>query len=370
MTGRLTGMRGWLAGMRSQMTGMTGRLAGMTRWLMGMAGMAGLLLGLTACSAADAKKESRDSFLAMDTCFNLTVYGKGGEEALERCREKVRQLEGLWSVTDQDSEIYRLNHGEGESVAVREETAYLVDFALHMAEDTDGALDPAIYPVLQAWGFTTGEYRIPSGEELAGLLALTDYRKVCCGEGIITLEKGMMLDLGSVAKGYAGDLLEELLRSQGIVSALLDLGGNIQTVGAKPDGSPWKLGIQDPFGEGSLGTLQVVDQAVVTSGAYERYFTGEDGKQYGHILDPATGCPAESGLASVTVVAPQGRVCDALSTALYVMGEEKAVRYWHEHGDFGMILVTEGGEVVLSGNLADAFTLSADSGKFSLRIIS
>ena len=248
-------------------------------------------------------------------------------------------------------------------------TADIIRFALEMARETDGALDPTVYPLLRAWGFTTGEYRIPDLEEIAGLLERVGYARVRLEENVVRLEPGMMLDLGAVGKGWAGDLLIDFLRERNVTSAILDLGGNIQTLGSKPDGTPWRLGLRDPFSQDLYGVVEVRDAAVVTSGAYERYFTGEDGRQYGHILDPATGCPAQSGLASVTVISSEGKLCDALSTALYVMGLEKASAYWRAHQDFEMVLVTREGEIYLTPGAEDLFTPHAAGAEMARQII-
>ena len=199
---------------------------------------------------------------------------------------------------------------------------------MQIAEETDGALEPTIYPVLTAWGFITEENRVPSDAEITELLKNVGYERIRQEDTTVQLNSGMMLDLGAVGKEYAGDFAAQVLKDSGITSALLDLGGNIQAVGTKPDGSPWRLGLCDPFSDGKLGVLEISNQAVVTSADYERYFIGEDGIRYGHIIDPATGYPAESGLASATVIAEEGQLCDALSTSLYVMGAERAIEYW------------------------------------------
>ena len=188
-------------------------------------------------------------------------------------------------------------------------------------------------------------------------------------ENVVILPDGMQLELGAVGKGYTADIISELLKGQGVTSALLDLGGNIQAVGTKPDGSDWRIGLKNPEGEGSLGVLSISDCAVVTSGNYERYFTGEDGKIYGHIIDPKTGRPAESGLLSVTVIAPEGKLCDALSTSLFVMGCDKAAEYWREYQDFEMILITEDGEIHLTEGIKDKFTLESDYSDRKVNVI-
>jgi len=229
-----------------------------------------------------------------------------------------------------------------------------------MAKQTDGALDPTIYPVLTAWGFTTGERQVPAQEQLDELLPLVDHENVLISDGAVTLPAGMALDLGAVTKGYTGDRVAELLRQRGIRSALISLGGNVQVVGGKPDGTSWRVGVRDPFSEGNLGVLSLRDEAAVTSGGYQNYFYGEDGRVYWHILDPKTGCPARSGLASVTVVASRGALCDALSTVLFVMGLEDGLDYWRASRAFEAVFVTEEWQIYLTSGLADRFAANTD----------
>lgn len=322
-----------------------------------------ILLFLGVCFAGARKIKTDESkadvsFFAMSTYVSLTAYGKMGEQAVLDAQEKVEELEMLWSTTDEGSEVFALNHSNGTPVNVSGETGNLLRFALKMAQETEGALEPTIYPVLLSWGFTTGENRIPAQEELELLLRNVGYNRVFMEENRVTLPDGMQLDFGAVAKGYTGDILVELFKEKGVKSALLDLGGNIQVIGTRPDGKNWRVGIRNPYGEGYLGVLEVCDLAIVTSGNYERYFVGEDGKTYGHIIDPVTGYPAESGLASVTVLAKEGKLCDALSTALFVMSPDGAVSYWRQHRDFDMILITSEGEISLTEGVKDYFSLN------------
>lgn len=301
---------------------------------------------------------TKDLF-AMDTFFSLKVYGFGGEDALEQCAERIRELEGLLSVTGEGSDVWRINHPDsGYRIAVSADVCLLIESALEIGDETYGALDITLYPVLREWGFTTGEYRIPQAESIQALLEKVDYKKIKpdTEEMTVLAPEGMEIDLGAVAKGYTGDCLVELLRNRGVTSAILDLGGNIQTLGAKPDGVPWRVAVKDPFEpDRELGVLEVTDKAVITSGGYERYFTGEDGRDYWHILDPADGYPADSGLVSVTVVGDSGVRCDGLSTALFVMGKEKAVELYRQAGDFEMLLVTEDGGLYITEGLEDCF---------------
>lgn len=333
----------------------------------------GVLPVLTACTAIQGRTEAYSrSFFAMDTYMTFTVYDDDAENArnaLQQLQDEIEEMEALWSVTEEESDIYAVNHSGGQTVTVHDKTAELLSFALKMAWQTGGALEPTLYPILTAWGFTTDDNRIPSDDRLAGLLEKIGYDRIVVEGNSVTLQDGMMLDLGAVAKGYAGDRAEQCLREQGINSAILDIGGNIQAVGAKPDGSDWKLGLRSPFGEGIFGTLQISDKAVVTSGNYERYFIGEDGVRYGHIVNPETGYPVDNGLASVTVIAGEGKICDALSTALFVMGLEDAAEYWRNHQDeqaFDMILVSEKKEVYVTEKIKDRFNLSKECGDMPL----
>ncbi len=312
--------------------------------------LAPLLLLPYGCAPAQPLERT---FFAMDTVMTLRLYQGGDGSLLDRAEVRVRELEGLWSVTDGASEISTLNH-DG-SAELSPETADLLRTALDMCRRTDGALDISTYPVLRAWGFTTGEYSVPGGEAIAALLPLVDYGRVALEAGAAALPPGMEIDLGSVAKGYTGDALAALLKQGGAASALLDLGGNIQAVGSKPDGSPWRVAIRDPAGDGNIGVVEVADQVVVTSGGYERYFE-EDGVLYWHIIDPATGWPARSGLTSVTVVGESGLLCDGLSTALFVMGREGALEHWRQHRDFEAVLVSEDGSVTITAGLEGRFT--------------
>ena len=324
--------------------------------------MAAIILAVTLAGCgvqtADTPQRAERSLFAMNTYMTFTAYGEGAETALQKSEDLIQEVESLWSVTEEGSDIYRANHSGGQTVAVSEETADLISFALEMAQKTDGALDPTIYPVLTAWGFTTDHKQVPSQEQIADLLQNVGYERIQLDGTNLTVPDGMQLDLGAVGKGYTADLVVEQLKENGIESALISLGGNIQAIGSRPDGSDWQIGIRAPWENGNLGVLEMSDMAVVTSGGYENYFEDEDGNIYWHILDPATGYPADSGLQAAVIVGKEGRLCDALSTSLFVMGAEKAEEYWRENGGFDMILVTDENEILLTEGIADQFTLN------------
>lgn len=319
--------------------------------------LAGVLTGCSA-PAEEMQQPVERSLFAMNTYMTFTAYGEDAQAALQEAEECIQQVEGLWSVTDKDSEIYQANHSGGQPVTVSEETAEIISFALEMAQRTGGALDPTIYPVLTAWGFTTDSKQVPSQQQIAQLLEQVGYDRIQINGSELTVPDGMELDLGAVGKGYTADLVTEILRRHGVTSALISLGGNIQAIGSRPDGSDWRLGIRAPWESGNLGVLTVSDAAVVTSGGYENYFDDEQGNIYWHILDPSTGYPADSGLQSVTIVGREGKMCDALSTALFVMGAQSAEQYWRENGGFEMLLVTDSGEILITEGIAENFTLN------------
>ena len=326
--------------------------------------LAALALGgavlLSGCVPRTEPSVSTQIFV-MDTIMSLELWEGGSQEQLNQAVEQLYQWEDLWSATDEDSEIWAADHSGGEWVTLSGDTVDLLSQALDLCRLTGGALDLTAYSAVKAWGFTTGEYRVPGEEELAALADGIDHTQVELDRDACRVRLPAGLDLGAVAKGYAGARLAEQLREQGVTSALLNLGGNVQTVGGKPDGSPWSVGVQDPASEqvDNLLAIQVVDQAVVTSGSYQRYFQ-QDGQTYWHILDPETAAPARTGLASVTVVGPDGTVCDGLATALFVLGEEAGIELWRAHPELGVqvIWVREDGSVALTEGLEENYQVN------------
>ena len=314
------------------------------------------------------------TIFAMDTVMVLQVYGENAQENLDLIVQEINRLERDLSVTRETSDIWAINHSEGAPVTVGEDAATLLELAQTLGDQTGGALDVTMYPVVKAWGFTTSDYRIPDQRERKSLLERVGYQKIETAPidgstGLtVTLPQGMELDLGAIAKGYAGEKAADLLRANGVTSALLNMGGNVQTVGAKTDGSYWRIGIQDPNGGSGayLGVVQMKDQAAVTSGGYERYFEA-DGVRYWHIMDPATGAPARSGVVSATIVAHDGGLCDGLSTSLFILGVDGALDYWRTYGGFDVILVDEDNNVWVTGGLKDRFTLVGT--QYTLRIV-
>lgn len=297
---------------------------------------------------------------AMDTVMSLTAYGPHARAAVDEAAGELRRLDELWSVGSIESEISRLNaQGGGE---VSEDTKVLLSRALELSRETDGLFDATIYPLVELWGFPTDDPHVPEASAIAETLPLVDSGRVTLAGETVTLGPGQKLDLGGIAKGYASARAMEIFRSNGVDSGIVSLGGNVQTLGSKPDGSSWRIGIRDPAGEADayLCVLPVADRAVITSGGYERYFE-ENGQTYIHILDPRTGYPAQSDLQSATVISSDGVLADALSTALYIMGSEEATGFWASRADqFDMILLTQSGELLATPGVAGRLETSRE----------
>lgn len=304
---------------------------------------------------ADASA-SRDIF-AMDTYMTVTAYGSRCEEAVDAAVNEIERLDALISIGDENSEIYKVNES-GEGI-LSPELGYLVERSLDLYDSTGGLFDIAIYPVMAEWGFISQDYKVPDQNTLERLLALTDASRIHYDEetGEITFDmENMEIDLGGITKGYTSARVMDIYREYGVTSGLVSLGGNVQVLGTKTDGSLWRVAIQDPTDEGGyMGILSVKDAAVITSGGYERYFE-ENGEKYHHIIDPRTGYPANSGLTSVTIVSEDGTLADGLSTSLFIMGKDQAIEYWRQHSDeFDTILVDENNEIYITEGIADSF---------------
>lgn len=300
-------------------------------------------------------KECMRQLFAMDTVMSFTAYGKNSEAAVDAAMKEIQRLDGLLSTGNPSSEVYRVN-SEREGT-LSEDTIYLYNRAMDIYESTEGVFDITIYPLMELWGFPTKEYRVPSGDELENTLKYVDASRIVLEGNLLTLAEGQKIDFGGIAKGYASARVMEIFQSYGIKSGMVSLGGNVQTLGKNNEGRFWRIGISNPKKDsgGLLGVLEVSNQAVISSGGYERYFEA-DGNTYIHILDPKTGYPADAGLISATIISGDGTLADALSTSIYLMGLEKGTDYWREHREeFDMILMTDDGVIYVTEGIEDDF---------------
>ncbi len=303
------------------------------------------------CSACAPTPVSTETY-AMNTICTQTLYA---DEAVAQANNaSINELERLLSKTIEGSDLWRLNH-EGRA-NVSQDTANVLTRSLELAEKTGGAFDPAIGALMDAWGFGTGAERVPTAEEIAVLLQNPSYEAVSM-DGNSVDAGGAEIDLGGSAKGYALDALRQNMETEGVSAGLVSLGGSIYARGKKPDGSAWRVGIRDPLGSEAdyVATLELVDECISTSGAYERGFEA-DGKYYHHIIDPKTGYPAQSGLLSVSVVGERGVDTDIYSTALFVMGLERGKAFAEQNG-VDAVFITEDKQIITTAGFGRGFTV-------------
>ena len=230
-------------------------------------------------SEANTKEASAQVF-AMDTYMNLKAYGKNAQKAVDDAKSEIERLDQLWSAVDKNSEIYQLN--QKKKMKVSDETLELIEFAKKKSAQSGDAFDISVYPIVELWGFPTQKYRVPSDSEIQSLLKNVDCQKIKINKktNVVKLEKNMKIDLGGIAKGYTSQRIAKVYKEDGVKSGVISLGGNVQAIGKKTDGSYWKVGIQSPDDtENMIGAYEAADEAVITSGAYERYFE-KNGKSY------------------------------------------------------------------------------------------
>ena len=295
------------------------------------------------------KKASVSGFY-FDTLISITFYGDAAEEAASSCLELSAYYDGLLNKSIESSDIYKINHAEGSTVVVSEETAELLSFCIDMSEKSLSVFDPMIGLLTSLWDFKSETPSVPAKQDIEKALMHIDPDLLCVnGRNVTINDSDAEVDIGAVAKGYIADRLKEHAISMGVESGIINLGGNVLVIGSKPDSSPFKVGIKDPFSEngGPITSVDVTDVSVVTSGCYERYFEYE-GELYHHILDTKTGYPVKNNLLSVTVIGPSSMVCDALSTILYIKGIDEGLDYIDDYKDYKCIFINDDRSVIYS----------------------
>ncbi len=319
-------------------------------------------------SAAVSHNPTAKNHLALGTASRVTIYDQEparAEEILKRSFTRIDEIEASMTLYNSGSEIARVNRNAGgQFTSVSEETFLVITQALEIAAQTGGAFDPTVGPLVKAWGIGSDNPMIPGEQEMAMLLDLVDYREVELsregGDYLVRLKRpDMMLDLGGIAKGYAADAVKEVITGMGSSSALINLGGNILLKGSKPDGTPWRIGIQDP--DANRGAyvliLNLTSGTVVTSGTYERFFYDASDQRFHHILDPWDGYPVENGLESVTIVTENSAYADGLSTGVFVLGLERGWELVESLPGVDAVFITEDQMIYITPGIT-SYTLS------------
>ena len=302
------------------------------RLLCAVLGLA-MMLALAACGGTQMEQKQ---IFAMDTIMTLTAYGRKASAGIDAATSTLNAMDALLDPELPTSKTYEINHSNGSNVVVPAQIAKMLSTAKTVYEQSDGALDLSLYPVIK--------------------MVLTSYPMT--GSYSVNFPAGTEISFGSIAKGCAAENAIGAMRQAGVESGIISLGGNVQTLGLKPDGSNWTVAIQDPNNTSSwVGTVSVGEKAVVTSGSYQRFFEF-DGNTYHHIINPKTAGPVNNGLVSATIICDDGTMADALSTAMFVLGETRALNYWRQYGGFEMILINKNNQVICTKGLIDTYTPS------------
>ncbi len=289
--------------------------------------------------------------IMMDTVVTISIYD-GDDDALNGAIELCKKYEKLLSRTVATNDISRINVSNGQPVAVEPETTELLVTALDIAEKSNGAFDPTVLPLVELWDVTNSD-KIPDAADIVEALKSVGYGNITVDGNTVTAKNGAKLDLGGIAKGFIADKVCEYLKSQGVTSAIINLGGNTVLLGNK-NGNDFSVGVQKPFGKnGELcATLMLQDKTAVTSGVYQRYFES-NGRIYHHIIDTANGYPSNNGLYAVTVVTDSSAVADGLSTACLVLGIEKGTELARQYGAELIFIDKDGNLTVTDGLVLD-----------------
>lgn len=302
---------------------------------------------LTGCSGAKSSTQTDQDLtytdMLFDTVIKIQILDPADESILYALKKLCEKYDTMFSTTNTDSELYKLNHANGQPFTVSSETANLIQEGIHYSELSGGAFDLTIEPVSALWDFKADKPTVPSSDAIAQAVSHVDYTKVDIQDNTVTLEDPEAgIDLGAIAKGYIADQVKTYLKKQGIKHAIINLGGNVDVIGTKPDGSKYNIGIQKPFDESgeAITSVQLKDQTVVTSGIYERYFK-KNGKLYHHILDPRTGYPCENNLYSVSIITDSSTKADALSTTCFLLGYEKGMELIQSMDGVKAIFITD-----------------------------
>ncbi|MGL4799400.1 MAG: FAD:protein FMN transferase [Cellulosilyticaceae bacterium] len=327
---------------------------------------------LTACTSTPQQEPVpplKETRFLMGTAITLTLFDGQDEATLAKAFDAIEALERDLSLNASGTLLDEVNDASGIApVAVNPSMFDVVEKGLYYSQLTEGSFDISVGPLVKLWNIGFPDARVPSQSEIDATLPLVDYEQVQLdrhAQTIFLTTPGMKLDLGSIAKGYAADVVATLLREAGVQHALIDLGGNIYTLGTKLDGSPWKVGVQDPFNPRGkiIGYIPVANQSIVTSGIYERFLEA-DGKKYHHILNPSTGYPFDNEIAGITIISDYSVDGDALSTSVFSKGIEEGLTFVESLDGIDAIFISKDSKVYVTKGIKDSFVL--DNPNFTL----
>lgn len=311
-----------------------------------------LLLGnVWACSSKE-QAYSKTAFY-FDTSVTITIYHKNGEALLEQSMDLCEQMELIFSRTNENSELYKVNHRTSNTLEISNDLATVIQTGLEAYSLSDGHFDISVAPVLELWDFTSENPIIPKQDSIQKALQYVNSDSIILENTTLSFSNDYtQIDLGALAKGYIADTLKSFLIENGVESGYLNIGGNVLCIGSKPDESAWNIGIQKPFGKQgeTIYIAKIKDSSVVSSGTYERGFE-KDGIRYHHLLDAKNGMPMNNDLVHVTIFCKNSLQADMLSSSVFLMGLEKGKNYIENTEDVEAIFVDTNGNIYYTSGL-------------------
>ena len=322
-----------------------------------------LSITLISCSKEDKNEPLSKTDYFMGTIIKVTLYDKKDSKIIDRAFEKVKEIEELVSINRNGTELDKVNENAGIAPThVSKDTFNIVKKGLEYSNLTNGYFDITIGPLVKLWSIGLPEAKVPTQAEIDEKIKYINYKDLVLDEANQTVflkKKGMLIDLGGIAKGYTADEIASILKEEGVEQAIINLGGNVYALGEKEKNTPWKIGVQNPLenrGE-IVGSLSLSNKSIVTSGIYERFI--EDGdKRYHHILSPFDGYPYDNNIAGVTIISDKSIDGDALSTSVFAMGVDEGLKFVNNNPEIEAIFVTKDNKIYLSENVKDNFKLT------------
>ncbi len=307
---------------------------------------------LSGCSDIADKKDLTYTDTLFDTVISIQILDPVDKSILDGCRKICRKYDAKFSRTNDDSEIARINNAKGKFVEVSDDTITLIEKGMYYGDMSKGLFDITIGSVSELWDFHAEKPSIPSSKKINSTRNHVNYRNILIADNKVKLtDRKASLDVGAIAKGYIADRLKDYLVSKNVKHAIINLGGNVLTIGTKTDGSDYNIGIQRPFDETGepITSVKVAGKSVVTTGTYQRYFK-KNGKLYHHILSPNTGRPCKNNLSSVTIITDSSLTADAMSTTCFLMGLEEGMKLVNLLDNVDAVFITDDNEIHYSDN--------------------
>lgn len=321
-----------------------------------------LAIGHVGCAKENNNQPISRTEIFMGTPISIMLYDEGNQKVLDKAFKKIIEIENSVSINKENTEIWKLNENAGIDKVKLSDISYdILKKGIEYSKLSNGSYDITIGPLVKLWSIGLENARVPSKEEINNTIGYIDYNNIKIDdytkEAFLT-KKGMEIDLGSIAKGYAADEVVKILKQEGINKAIIDLGGNIYTLGSKDSDNKWKVGIQDPFRDRGevIGAIEVSDKTVVTTGIYER-FIEEDGVRYHHILNPKTGYPYETDIVGVSIITDKSIDADALSTLTFTKGLKEGLKFVEDLDNVDAIFITNDKKIYMTKNIKDNFEL-------------